>query len=504
MVFLHSLLDVVKDDHFYLPFRSSDRTRILLKKMNKDVLDVATYLECGVLKSIYPMHDALEVKALHVLWIPKITCRKCVGCCCCWHCYLPPFVFWKDLSKESKYNSFEHLTVLKNYFGEKHAFFFAWYSHYTAHLSSAAVVGVVVLLVQIFQVYVAELNSTEKNSFANSVEHGLRSPVVPLYCVFMSIWTTFQYELWKRKESELAYRWDVMDSDIREEIRPDFKGDESYNTVTSKISKYYPSSKRRQRQCCSVPMLLFFILLAVIAFVGTRVSNVMLQSNEHQLYSSLGISVLGAMIIVVLDDVYRRIARRMTEWENHQYQSEFDSSLVMKTFWFMFINNVAPLMWTAFVINASTSLPLFTLFQQTAIQILTKNIKNVVKSVALPLMKFQKKRMQQNTALGSNQGDDVVGAAANGKPKTKLYNLIFSDIEQAALDLNPDKNVDVGPQDVYDARMEVLDNHVKAPADQIVNDYAELIIQYAFVTFFSNAFTRKNVLQRWRCLCQCS
>ena len=54
----------------------------------------------------------------------------------------------------------------------------------------------------------------------------------------MAVWTTIQNEQFKRKASELAYRWDVMDAADHEELRPEFRGDECINTATGNIEKY--------------------------------------------------------------------------------------------------------------------------------------------------------------------------------------------------------------------------------------------------------------------------
>ena len=64
----------------------------------------------------------------------------------------------------------------------------------------------------------------------------------------MAIWTTIQNEQFKRKASELAYRWDVLDAADCEDKRPEFRGDECINTATGKIEKYYSEDVRRRKQ----------------------------------------------------------------------------------------------------------------------------------------------------------------------------------------------------------------------------------------------------------------
>jgi hypothetical protein len=473
-------------DHLYRPFSSSDRLRIIRLKIEKDVCNVDEQMLTKILKRIYPIHDMTEVDQVQKLWIPRITVCSFFSCLACCGCpqkrVLPPFNFWSDLTQERSTLSFEHLSAAKQYLGEKHAFFFAWYSHYTAHLTSPALVGLFVVLHQLYQVHYV---------YDGSWEDGLRSPLVPLYCLFMSIWTTVQWELWKRKQSELAYQWDMMDADAHETVRSEFTGDECINTVTGNVSKYYPESKRRRKQCCSIPVVIVFLTLAAIAFIATKFSSYLLtplgveaNGETEQQYVSLGATMASATVIVVLDSIYKKIAVRFTDWENHRYQSNYETSLVMKTFWFMFVNNIVPLMWTAFSYG-NTSKPLFTLFRQTAIQIATKNGKNLVKGVIIPIVKFRKKLMKQRSALGllkSHKKNNTIEVGSG-----ELYDMIYADVEKAAASLNPDKLDNLDKTDVIVARMEALENNVKAPADQIVNDYAELVVQFAFVTLFANA-----------------
>ena len=144
------------------------------------------------------------------------------------------------MKNEGPQLSFEHLSSLKMYVGEKVAFYFAWFSHYIIYLIAAAVPGMVVLFVQIWQCA----------QDPRGIQQGecLKTPLIPFFCVWMAIWTTVQHEMWKRKQSELAYRWDVTNAENEEEIRPEFRGDECINTANGNIEKYYPESARRKKR----------------------------------------------------------------------------------------------------------------------------------------------------------------------------------------------------------------------------------------------------------------
>ena len=45
--------------------------------------------------------------------------------------------------------------------------------------------------------------------------------MIPLYCLIVAVWTTVMSELWKRRNAELAYRWDVVNYVAEEPSRPE-------------------------------------------------------------------------------------------------------------------------------------------------------------------------------------------------------------------------------------------------------------------------------------------
>ena len=52
---------------------------------------------------------------------------------------------------------------------------------------------------------------------------------------------------------------------------------------------------------------------------------------------------------MILNVIYRKVAKRLTEWENHRTQSEFEHSLIVKNFIFQFVNSYISLFYIAFV-----------------------------------------------------------------------------------------------------------------------------------------------------------
>ena len=89
---------------------------------------------------------------------------------------------------------------IKDYFGEKIGRYFVFLGHYTEQAGVAAIIGVIVWL-------------------AACLTGGVNSPVIPFFCVVMSVWATVFLETWKRKQSRYAMEWGMVGIEEIEEER---------------------------------------------------------------------------------------------------------------------------------------------------------------------------------------------------------------------------------------------------------------------------------------------
>ena len=62
----------------------------------------------------------------------------------------------------------------------------------------------------------------------------------------------------------------------------------------------------------------------------------------------IGAGLLNGLSIGVISQLYIRLANRLTEWENHQTDVEFESAYIRKIVTLEFINNYASLFYIAF------------------------------------------------------------------------------------------------------------------------------------------------------------
>jgi len=85
------------------------------------------------------------------------------------------------------------------YYGSQIALYYGWVAFYTDHLKSLAAFGLISII-----------NDRLKNKYPW---------IVPFFFISISVWSTFLVEFWKRRNSSLAYSWNIFDADQESETK---------------------------------------------------------------------------------------------------------------------------------------------------------------------------------------------------------------------------------------------------------------------------------------------
>lgn len=94
-------------------------------------------------------------------------------------------------------DNMQPLNVIKDYYGEKMAFYFAWLIHYTGWLIPIMIIGVVFGLGM----------SLKGWSDGDPADQWLNTPLSFVYGIIMMIWVTLFHESWIRKQNQIANKW---------------------------------------------------------------------------------------------------------------------------------------------------------------------------------------------------------------------------------------------------------------------------------------------------------
>jgi len=337
---------------------------------DESVIGKAELLSTGVFTAAYTLHDG----PLLVNDIDKAVNKR------------------QKLSKEwasfKKILKYQPLDAIKDYFGVTIAFYYAWTGFLTMYLVPASIIGVLCFFfagLSNFWFEPLDEICSPKNASGYymcplcdklcsyyylkdfscvyaKVTHLFDNDGTAFFAVFMSIWSVFFLEYWKRQQCTLSYNWNTMDFREEEVVRP------QYSAVVKKLKKNPVNDKmepfmNRKEHCLKISgafsVVLFFIAMVIAALVGVivyraAIFGILLSHGEGSLKENSKIfvtataAIINLLVINILKVVYNRLAKMMTEWENPRTRTSYEKSFTMKMFWFQFCNTYASVFYVAF------------------------------------------------------------------------------------------------------------------------------------------------------------
>jgi len=232
------------------------------------------------------------------------------------------------------------LEDIRVYYGEKIALYFAWIGHYTQWLISAAIVGFAFLIFGLINYYVFAGDSLSKsNTIAAQMGDIFDNALTLPFSLFMSVWAALFVEFWKRKSNVLAYEWNTLDFERRERARPEFKPTGTrISPVTGKTELYYPRYKQILSVMTSILVVLVSIGIVIVSVGSLMFLGLFLRKDSPGTYKMTAITaVLNLVVIMALGTVYARLAKYLTDKENHrrltQYQGKGPERRFQRSVW---------------------------------------------------------------------------------------------------------------------------------------------------------------------------
>ncbi|KAK7789933.1 hypothetical protein R5R35_010907 [Gryllus longicercus] len=358
---------------------------------------------------------------------------------------------------------------IRLYFGEAIALYFSFLGFYTSAL-------VVPMILGFFQLFMS-------------------TGTVAFFCMFNVLWVTVFLEVWKRKCSELAFSWGTIGmTSLDDDPRPNFHGHMAVDPVTGRFQPQFPRWKTNAR--------LYFVSLPIVLLCMTGAFFVMLASfwaEEYlvQVRRTTGLragavlvlmpSIVYTALVFVMNLYYRRLATRLTEWENHRTQTQFDRHRVTKLVLFEFVNNFMSLFYIAFYIQDMAMLK----YQLAIMLIVLQAIQNFQEALLPLLIKYYGNVVAKYLSyltfeqlLGFEGGVAGVEAAApllkRQEPERR------SPEQEEALDA---LLAGVPALDADDPRIEpALREGDMERYEGTYDDYLEMFVQFGYVFLFSSVY----------------
>lgn len=111
----------------------------------------------------------------------------------------------------------------------------------------------------------------------------------------------------------------------------DYRADLIPDSKIHQVVKFTFNNTYLRRFFAEGPTVLISIGIVVGCFYGQR--RLQNDNPEDDRYM-LGASIVNTVIIVILGEIYKRVARMLTSWENHKYFEDWENSLITKHFAF--------------------------------------------------------------------------------------------------------------------------------------------------------------------------
>ena len=309
---------------------------------------------------------------------------------------------WASWSKWYKYQPIESI---REYFGEQIALYFAWLGFYTSWLFLAAFVGICVTVYG--YVHGQSTSIIQQICHANNTRMCPKCDGCPMwnlsssclsaqwsyvfdnsgsvfFAIFMSIWAVAFLEFWKRQNAHLSHRWSMDDYEEEDSYpRPDYCAKaklQKANPVTGEMEPYVQKSIRRKRVLVSFASVIFMICIVLVFVasciiyrtlvrvtinhmghsdgvktVNTNFANILRKNSR--LVANGSAAILNLILIVIMGELYQKIAVKLTDWETHRTQIEYDNALTLKVFIFQFVNFYSSVFYVGFIKGKFTGWP---------------------------------------------------------------------------------------------------------------------------------------------------
>lgn len=151
----------------------------------------------------------------------------------------------------------------------------------------------------------------------NGLPYSVDTPYNCLYSLVMAVWSTILIEVWKRRQNEIAHLWNMSDKIKRQDFKmPEFKSDPIIESKENEINFINTARSHIRRVYTEIPTVLLSIGCVVACFIGTTIYQ---RDNKGSSPREVGSSIINAVIIIILGFIYKKIAIKMANWENHKF-----------------------------------------------------------------------------------------------------------------------------------------------------------------------------------------
>ncbi len=192
-----------------------------------------------------------------------------------------------------------------------------------------------------------EANLSDDGSIATSLFFA--STLV--YCFIVYVWSMHFASKWEAYEKRFALLFGYTKSGHKDDKRDpnfNFHGVTTRNVMTDELEKDYEDKLIWKCNLWFSRTTMFMLLVVVLVSVVALIFFKGLMDRISPTYGVAIVGLLQGVVIVILDLLWKGVAKFLTEIENHRYIEEYQKSIIRKTFLFSFINSYISIAYIAF------------------------------------------------------------------------------------------------------------------------------------------------------------
>ncbi|RIB08528.1 calcium-activated chloride channel-domain-containing protein [Gigaspora rosea] len=341
----------------------------------------------------------------------------------------------------------EDLLRLRNHFGEKIAYYFAFLQFYFVWLAIPSIAGLI--------------------TYMSGATYSIP------FSIFMILWSITFVEFWRRKEHELAVWWGVRHFSRVERRRPEFIAEKFIkNPITGEVIPYFSPWRRWLRRTIAAPVIIIFSLaLSLSLLFYIMIEVIMTEYYSGPLRDELIFlpTIVYCLLIPTLNSAYIKIAKRLNDYENYDTESRYEFNLTQKIFVANFLISYTSILfigWVYIPFNKEISSFFQEFFNFLGFSFTVKSVgpERLVTELKYFILTAQVVNLFLELILP--------------------YLLRFGSFSMKKIKNGVTK--DGGRNEDESAFLKRVRKEVKLPVYEIYTDYAEMITQYGYVSLFSS------------------
>ena len=175
-----------------------------------------------------------------------------------------------------------------------------------------------------------------------------RELILPIWSTGVLVWFACMLRFWERKESVLRERWGLTGRGFGSQRLAEFYSNPRirkwYNERLERFEYYYPFWRKALKFAVTIPVTLLFMLV-VLGIGGACLTleiYLVYQKNgetgemgvDFGFWTFLVVASPGIIFAILADaictELLKVVARKMTEWEAHEFRLSFEQSITYK------------------------------------------------------------------------------------------------------------------------------------------------------------------------------